>query len=91
MKRILLICFFFLSFSSFVNAEEVKTNIPDEINLTDRFILSEMKELRIDHETLKRELFREVHDSEIEAIDKALSYSANTVNFLFVLITIIIM
>ncbi|MEA3387082.1 MAG: hypothetical protein U9Q66_01515 [Patescibacteria group bacterium] len=91
MKKILLLCFLFLSFSSFVNAEEVKTHIPDEISWTERFILSEMKELRTAQETLKRDLFREVQDREIEAIDKALSYSANTVNFLFVLITIIIM
>ena len=41
--------------------------------------------------TSKREIYSEIQNREIEAVDKALSYSANTVNFLFVFITIIIM
>ena len=91
MKKILLLCILFLSFFSLVNAEEEKIVIPEEISWTERFILSEIKELRSSQETLKRELFKEIQDRELETVDKALSYSANTVNFFFVLITVIIM
>lgn len=65
--------------------------IPEDINWTERFILSEIKELRSNDETLKREVLREVYDREIEAVDKALSYSANTVNYFFIILTLTIM
>jgi hypothetical protein len=92
--------FFAFIFSAYSNISEdentVKnTNeniiIPDEINWTDRFILTELKELRIAQEEVKREIYTELQNRQIETVDKALSYSANTVNFFFVFITIIVM
>lgn len=91
MKKILLLCIFFFTLFSYVNAEEEKIVIPEEISWTERFILTEIKELRSSQETLKREIYKEIQDRELETVDKALSYSANTVNFFFVLITVIIM
>lgn len=88
---IAILIFFSVSFS---HSEFIYTDdwiiLPEEINWTERYILTELKELRIDQETLKREIFADVQARQIDAIDKALSYSANTVNFFFILITIII-
>lgn len=74
-----------------VSKSEVKIIIPEEITWTDRFILTELKELRTLLEWIKREIYTEIHNRELETIDKALSYSANTVNFFFIFITIIVM
>lgn len=70
---------------------EEKIIIPNEITWTDRFILTELKELRIAQEETKREIYTEIQNRQLETVDKALSYSANTVNFFFVFITIIVM
>lgn len=92
--------FFAFIFSAYSNISEEEntvknTNeniiIPDEITWTDRFILTELKELRIAQEEVKREIYTELQNRQIETVDKALSYSANTVNFFFVFITIIVM
>lgn len=79
----------FSTFNAYSNTWNII--IPDEISWTDRFILGELKELRTWLEWIKREIYSEIQNREIDAVDKALSYSANTVNFLFVFITIIIM
>ncbi len=73
------------------NSSKIKIIIPEEITWTDRFILTELKELRTWLEWIKREIYTEIQNRELETIDKALSYSANTVNFFFVFITIIVM
>ena len=64
--------------------------IPENIDITKRYILSEMKDLRVSLETLKREVFVELQAKEIWAIDKALSYSSNAVSFFSILITILV-
>jgi len=74
-----------------IEKNEEKIIIPDEITWTDRFILTELKELRIWQEEVKREIYTEIQNRQLETVDKALSYSANTVNFFFVIITIILM
>jgi hypothetical protein len=61
--------------------------VPDDINWTQRFILSEMKELRTQLEATRRELNEELNKRELEAVDRALSYSGNTVNFLWLIMT----
>lgn len=72
---------------------EVKTDsgtqiiIPDDINWTQRFILTEIKELRINQETLRREINEDLNARELATVDRALSYSGNTVNFLWLIIT----
>lgn len=104
MRKILLWIMIFITLTisvysaTFDEAEEKATIqqnqniiIPDEITWTDRFILTELKELRIWLEWIKREIYSEIQNRELETVDKALSYSANTVNFFFVFITIIVM
>jgi len=61
--------------------------VPDDINWTQRFILTELKELRIQLEATKRELNEELNARELATVDRALSYSGNTVNFLWLIIT----
>lgn len=94
MKKILFfITLIFLSFSfvySDLDEEEFDVYVPEEITWTQRFILTEIRDLRIELEALRREIFVEIQNREIWTIDKALSYSANTVNFFFVLLTILI-
>lgn len=64
--------------------------LPEEMNFTDRFIVTELRDLRIDLERMRAEFNKEIQEREIHAVDRALSYSANTVNFFFVLLTIVI-
>lgn len=61
--------------------------VPEDINWTQRFILTELKELRIQQEALRRELNEELNKRELATVDRALSYSGNTVNFLWLIIT----
>lgn len=93
MRKLLLFSMFILfTFNVYwATWDEVKIVIPEEITWTDRFILTELKELRIWLEWVKREIYSEIQANQLETVDKALSYSANTVNFFFVFITIIIM
>jgi hypothetical protein len=62
--------------------------VPEDINWTQRFILSEMKELRSSLESTRRELNEQLNARELASVDRALSYNANTVNFLWIIITI---
>lgn len=71
--------------------EEKDSLIPEEMDWTERFILNEQKELRIDLETLRREIMTEIQARELAAVDRALSYSANTLNFFFIFLSIVIM
>jgi tetratricopeptide (TPR) repeat protein len=52
----------------------------------ERYMLDEIRSLRIDLERSHRELSAEVVDRELMAADKAISYSANTVTYFFYLI-----
>jgi hypothetical protein len=93
MKKIQKIILFLVLLIPFYNSYWNSWDIivPKEINWTERFILNEIKDLRISYETLKRELFTELQKRELDTVDRALSYSANTVNFFFVFFTIIFM
>lgn len=62
--------------------------VPEDINWTQRFILTELKELRIQLEATRRELNEELNTRELASVDRALSYNANTVNFFWIIITI---
>ena len=91
MKKIILGIFITYMFLLNVNAESGNVIIPEEITWTDRFILTELKDLRVDQEALRREMLTEIQERELATVDRALSYSANTVNFFFVFLTIVIM
>jgi hypothetical protein len=75
-------------------ASEIKTLtgtqviVPVDIDWTQRFILTELKELRIQLEATRRELNIELNTRELASVDRALSYNANTVNFFWIIITI---
>jgi hypothetical protein len=74
--------------SEVVTATGSELIIPDDINWTQRFILTELKELRIQLESTRRELNEELNSRELSSVDRALSYNANTVNFFWIIITI---
>jgi len=76
-------------------ATQKKNPLADRINQLEKpmftpfielYVLEEMKQLRIDLENQKRELLKEVMDREHSAIDRAVSYSNNTVTYFFYLI-----
>lgn len=52
----------------------------------ERYLLDEIRSLRIDMERKHRELTEEVVDRELAAADKAVTYSSNTVTYFFYLI-----
>ena len=62
-----------------IMAEE-RTNLPP---LMERYLLDEIKSLRTDMQGMRTELMREVVNRQLEAIDKAISYSSNTVTYFF--------
>ena len=91
--KILVLLVWIISFGSVYSNTWNTTQliIPDELDLTKRYILEEVKNLRIEVESLRREMQIEMNKKQIETIDKALSYSANTVNYFCILITLTIM
>jgi len=64
--------------------------VPDDISWTQRFILAEMKALRTELESTKRELNIELNNRELASVDRALAYSGNTVNFLWLVMTLVV-
>jgi tetratricopeptide (TPR) repeat protein len=62
-----------------VTAEE-RSNLPP---LMERYLLDEIKSLRTDMQGMRTDLMREVVNRQLEAIDKAISYSSNTVTYFF--------
>ncbi|WP_417814021.1 tetratricopeptide repeat protein [Thalassospira alkalitolerans] len=57
-----------------------RTNFPP---LMERYVLDELKSLRTEMQGMRAELLREVVNRQLEAIDKAISYSSNTVTYFF--------
>ncbi|OKH88587.1 TPR repeat containing protein [Thalassospira sp. TSL5-1] len=62
-----------------ITADE-RSNLPP---LMERYLLDEIKSLRTDMQGMRTELMREVVNRQLEAIDKAISYSSNTVTYFF--------
>ncbi|MDX1573061.1 MAG: tetratricopeptide repeat protein [Methylophaga sp.] len=52
----------------------------------ERYVLDELKQLRVDMAALRHEMIQQIVDREINAVDKAVSYSTNTVTYFFYLI-----
>ncbi|MBO6771327.1 MULTISPECIES: hypothetical protein [unclassified Thalassospira] len=57
-----------------------RSNMPP---LMERYVLDELKNLRTEMQGMRAELLREVVNRQLEAIDKAISYSSNTVTYFF--------
>lgn len=62
-----------------LSAEE-RTNMPP---LMERYVLDELKSLRTDMQGMRTEIMREVVNRQLEAVDKAIAYSSNTVTYFF--------
>jgi len=62
-----------------LSADE-RSNMPP---LMERYVLDELKNLRTEMQGMRAELLREVVNRQLEAIDKAISYSSNTVTYFF--------
>ena len=73
--------------SEVVTATGSQVVVPDDITWTQRFILTELRDLRTELEATRRELNIELNERELTTVDRALSYSWNTVNFLWLIIT----
>lgn len=53
---------------------------------TERYILDELKQLRIDKANLRHELMQQILDREHQTIDRAVTYATDTVTYFFYLI-----
>ncbi len=72
-----------------VNDELVIKNPPKEASgYTEYFLLYEARNLRKDLEETKRDLYQEFADRELSMMDRASSYTVNTMTYFFYLITI---
>lgn len=57
--------------------------------LIERYILDELKAIRIAHERLRVEALREISNRELNLAEEAMSYSTNTVTFFFYVFAIV--
>lgn len=87
MKKIFLSLLFLFPFVvAGQSTEIIKKN--EDLTFTERFILDKIVELRVDLETVHRELNEKIITREYEAVNKALSYSSNTISYFFYFITL---
>ena len=67
-------------------AEVDAMNEPLYSPFIERYVLDELKQLRTDMAAQRHEMIQQIVDREINAVDKAVSYSTNTVTYFFYLI-----
>lgn len=67
-------------------AEVNALNEPLYSPFIERYVLDELKQLRTDMAAQRHEMIQQIVDREINAVDKAVSYSTNTVTYFFYLI-----
>lgn len=85
---------FFLSAPSFasVDDEEKARHVVQSLDeplyspFVERYVLDELKQLRIDQAQTKQELIQQIVDREHGSIDRAVSYATDTVTYFFYLI-----
>ena len=73
------------------NPDQVKQRIdtlekPLYSAFVERYVLDELKQLRIDIAAQKNELIQQIVDRELASIDKGVSYATNTITYFFYLI-----
>lgn len=81
----------FITISLSVNAQtqEIDTiEKPIYTPFVERFILDELKSLRVDQNHLRLELVEKVSESKLDSADRAISYTTDTTNNIFYTITI---
>lgn len=64
--------------------------IPKEIDWTERYILTELRDIRVDLEAQKRWFNKEIQDRQLSAVDAVVGYNNNIVNFFFIFMTVIV-
>lgn len=92
MKVIVKIIFLILLFVSASVAQTDKKSLENELlekPLIERYVLDELKELRVNQLKLKKEVTAQITSSELSISDRALSYTADTVNNVFYIIAIV--
>lgn len=93
MRFILKVFLLQLLLCAFVYAQEAEQNhssknILDK-PLIERYILDELKELRVNQLKLKEEVTKQITSSELSISDRALTYTADTVNNVFYIIAVV--
>ncbi|MBW3695639.1 hypothetical protein EK599_08025 [Vibrio sp. T187] len=88
MFRVVILCCFLLFPSWNVLAEDVKYSEREYVDrpLVERYILDELKSLRMDQQDLERRLTVQITDRELEVADKSLNYVNVTVTYFFYII-----
>lgn len=88
MKKIFLSLLFLFPFIVAGQGTEIIKNNTEDLTFTERFILDKIVELRVDLETVHRELNEKIITREYDTVNKALSYSSNTISYFFYFITL---
>ncbi|GAA6169648.1 tetratricopeptide repeat protein [Sessilibacter corallicola] len=97
MSRVVAILLFtFLTFSPFSSAQdETESDVRQTVDtleeplyspFIERYMLDELKQLRIDQEKTKQELIQQIVDREHKSVDRAVAYATDTVTYFFYLI-----
>jgi len=87
--KLLIILLYFVPFAS---SEEVNGDISSDFKepiytpFVERYILDELKSIRLDQAKTKNELIEKIVDREHMAVDRAVSYATDTVTYFFYLI-----
>ncbi|WP_018693319.1 tetratricopeptide repeat protein [Algicola sagamiensis] len=68
-------------------AELSKLDKPMYRPLVERYILDELKNVRVDQQNLRAEVSQRIAKSELKASDRALEYTTDTMNIIFYIIT----
>lgn len=85
-----------LFFSSPLAADEINSSNPQDLidkldkplysPFVERYILDEIKQLRVDQAKTKQEMIQQIVDREHQSVDRAVAYATDTVTYFFYLI-----
>ena len=97
-----LLCIFFTLFLTSANAAEQQTEAPSKLQeqqaleqlkepmykpLMERYILDELKAVRQDQQKLREDVTKQVTHAQLDTADRALTYTTDTINNVFFIIT----
>ena len=97
-----LLCICFTLFSASANAAEQQTEAPSKLQeqqaleqlkepmykpLMERYILDELKAVRQDQQKLREDVTKQVTHAQLDTADRALTYTTDTINNVFFIIT----
>jgi tetratricopeptide (TPR) repeat protein len=82
----------FVVFSILIISISVKGQEPDSAQifgqpLMERYVLDELKSLRMDHQRLAGEIHKQLAEAQLKSADRAIEYTTNTTNNIFYIIT----